>query len=140
MDNRINELSKIKEITKFSNECTNCIVCFVNSKNELEVLPIKYKHIFEDMILLGNVKNKEKYLDFADNMKVSIAIWERINGYQFKGEKLLHIDGDIYSEQLNQFKEIISKDQVSMSDVNIILCKFHDIYHVTPGEFAGQLI
>ncbi|QTL98832.1 hypothetical protein GM661_13110 [Iocasia frigidifontis] len=73
-------------------------------------------------------------------MKISIAIWKKIKGYQYKGKVISDLEGKNNSEQVEQFKNILLDNKVDISAIDIVICKIDFLYHLTPGKFAGKLV
>lgn len=136
----MNKLSVKEDIIKYSNTSSNCFVSILNEKNEIEVFSVKYKYVLDNVILLGIKKKEAKYLNATPEMKISIAIWKKIKGYQYKGKVISDLEGKNNSEQVEQFKNILLDNKVDISAIDIVICKIDFLYHLTPGKFAGKLV
>lgn len=136
----MNKLNVKEDIIKYSNTCSNCFASILNEKNEIEVLSVKHKYVLDNMILLGIEKEKAKYLKATPEIKISIAIWQKIRGYQYKGKVISDFEAKNYSEYVEQFKNILLNNKVNISAINIVICKIDFLYHLTPGKFAGELV
>jgi hypothetical protein len=97
-----NDMKKNRNnIIRYLNQCQNCHCSTFDNNSKLEIQSIKYKRAFENIIIMG-VKNSEmEYFDYIFNKKNSIAIWNKIVGYQLEGYRILKEDE--YCSEIEMF-------------------------------------
>ncbi len=128
------------DIIEYLNKCQNCYSAVLNSKYKSEIQFIKFKRVFENIIIIGVNNNELKYFDCVANLNVSIVIWNKIKGYQLKGYRISKEDEHEYHNEIEKFKNNLKNSSIELSEISLILCYINDIYNVTPGKFAGKLV
>lgn len=73
------------------------------------------------------------------NPKVAITMWNKIKGYQVKGTKILN-NLKQYEDILSCYKKHLENKGVNYKDIKFIYFNIEEIYHVTPGSYAGKKI
>lgn len=128
------------EIIDYLNMCENCYFAVLDSNNKLETKFTRVKRVFEDIIILG-VKDRDiKYLNSSANNNISVVIWNKIEGYQLKGSKISKDEEGKYYCEISEFMNSLNDNSIDKSNLRLILCSINDIYNITPGKFAGELV
>ncbi len=128
------------DIIEYLNKCQNCYSAVLNSNHKSEIQFIKFKRIFENIIILGVSNSDMKYFDCTANKNISVVIWNQIEGYQLKGYKISKEDEHEYCSEIEKFKNSFKDSSIELSKISLVLCYINDIYNVTPGKFAGKLV
>jgi hypothetical protein len=136
----VNKNRNKNEIVEYLNECTICYSAVINKMQQPEIQLIKFKKVFKNSIILGVCNRDMKYFNAIANENISIAIWNKIEGYQLKGCQISKADEQVYADEIEIFKNELKDANVELSKVQLVLCSINDIYNVTPGKFAGQLV
>ncbi|MBW2592545.1 MAG: pyridoxamine 5'-phosphate oxidase family protein [Deltaproteobacteria bacterium] len=105
------------------------------------VVPIHSKNIIDDeTILISNQFMGKTLANLRANPKVAITFWDKIEGYQIKGDCTYETSGKLY-EETAEFVEAYGKSiNYPLNSKGILLIKITDIYNVSPGPHAGEKI
>ena len=105
------------------------------------VVPIHSKNIIDDeTILISNQFMGKTLANLRANPKVAITFWDKIEGYQIKGDCTYETSGKLY-EETAAFVEAYGKSiNYPLSSKGILLVKITAIYNVSPGPHAGKKI
>ena len=128
------------DIIEYLNKCQNCYSAVLNSDYKSEIQFIKFKKVFENIIILGVSNSEMKCFDCTANENISVVIWNQIEGYQLKGYRISKEDEHEYCNETEKFKNNLKDSSIELSKISLVLCYINDIYNVTPGKFAGKLV
>lgn len=128
------------ESVQFANSCNNCFVVFLNPEKSIEVLPVKYKYFFKNVMIFGVNSDKKMYSNIVSAGKISVAVWEKTKGFQFKGDKISRRDNNKFSMENEKFIKYLHDNIVKPEHIKILVYRINEIYHVTPGKYAGELV
>lgn len=128
------------EIISYINSCDRCFCTVVVENNKPEIQQIKFKNAYENNIILGINNTAMSLLDSAVNRNISITIWRGIKGYQLKGYRMIEEEETKYLNEINDFKHNLQERGVELSTISVVLCEIKEIYIVTPGKLAGELV
>ncbi len=105
------------------------------------VVPIHSKNIIDDETILISDQFMGKTLaNLKANPKVAITFWDKIKGYQIKGDCTYKTAGKLY-EETAAFVEAYGKSiNFPLRSKGILLIKITEIYNVSPGPHAGKKI
>ncbi len=105
------------------------------------VVPIHSKNIIDDeTILISNQFMGKTLANLRANPKVAITFWDKIEGYQIKGDCTYETSGKLY-EETAEFVETYGKSiKYPLSSKGILIIKITGIYNVSPGPHAGKKI
>ena len=105
------------------------------------VVPIHSKNVIDDeTILISNQFMGKTLENFLQNPKVAITLWDKIKGYQIKGEGTYETSGKLY-EETARFVEAFGKSvNFPLSSKGILLVKVTEVFDVSPGPNAGKKI
>lgn len=129
-------MNKKDKILKYFNGCQNCFV----TNNKLEVCFVKCKRAFDNIIMLGVSKSDMKSFNNTTNENISVVAWKQIEGYQLKVCRLSKKDELKYDRQIEKFKIDLKDANIELAKISLVLCYINNIYYVTPGKFAGNLV
>lgn len=117
------------------------ILATSTSDGEPNVVPIHSKNIIDDeTILISNQFMDKTLANLKANAKVAITFWDKIEGYQIKGDCTYETSGKLY-EETAAFVEAYGKSiNYPLSSKGILLIKITAIYNVSPGPHAGEKI
>ncbi|OQY02740.1 MAG: flavin-nucleotide-binding protein [Desulfobacteraceae bacterium 4572_123] len=117
------------------------ILATSTSDGEPNVVPIHSKNIIDDeTILISNQFMGKTLANLRANPKVAITFWDKIEGYQIKGDCTYETSGKLY-EETAAFVEAYGKSiNYPLSSKGILLIKITAIYNVSPGPHAGEKI
>ncbi len=117
------------------------ILATSTSDGEPNVVPIHSKNIIDDeTILISNQFMDKTLANLKANPKVAITFWDKIEGYQIKGDCTYETSGKLY-EETAAFVEAYGKSiNYPLSSKGILLIKITAIYNVSPGPHAGEKI
>lgn len=128
------------EIIDYLNICENCYYAVLDSNNKLVTKFTRFKRVFEDIMILGVKDSDIKHFDCTVNDNISVVIWNKIEGYQLKGFRISKENEGKYCSEIDEFKNSLSDNSIEPSNSGLILCYINEIYNVTPGKFAGELV
>ncbi|GMQ57435.1 hypothetical protein AN1V17_18300 [Vallitalea sediminicola] len=128
-----------EEIIEYINSCDKCFASFKSNMKYPEIIFVKWIKIYNNIVALGVSKKDIKSFDNASNSNISVTIWNILKGYQLKGERILE-DKEKNTYEVVKFRKDLKIDDDKNTEIELVLCDIKEIYHVTPGKFAGKLI
>lgn len=130
--------SKI-EIANYINSCNKCFAAFLGDENSPQVFSIKFFNVEKDTLIIG-LKDKDlKEFRRLLNQKIAVTMWDKIKGYQIKGVKITQQLKE-YEDILNRYKNYLENKGVNYKEITFINYHIKEIFHVTPGKYAGKKI
>ena len=127
------------ETIDYINSCQNCYCAVLDACNRPEVIFVKETRVFGNMVAIV-IEDEQKSLFGSGVTNVAFTIWRKLEGYQLKGRIAAEAEKIAFSHEIEQFKATLADSKTDMSSRSIILCKIQDIYSVTPGNRAGDLL
>ncbi|MEN8247110.1 MAG: pyridoxamine 5'-phosphate oxidase family protein [Thermodesulfobacteriota bacterium] len=105
------------------------------------VVPIHSTSIIDDENILISDQFMRKTLEnLKANPKVAITFWDKIEGYQIKGDCTYETSGKLYEETTSLVEAYGKSINFPLRSKGILLIKITDIYNVSPGPHAGEKI
>lgn len=105
------------------------------------VVPIHSTSIIDDENILISDQFMRKTLEnLKANPKVAITFWDKIEGYQIKGDCTYETSGKLYEETAALVEAYGKSINFPLRSKGILLIKITDIYNVSPGPHAGEKI
>lgn len=124
-----------EEVIEYINNCPNCYGVMLGESGKCKTLHVSRKRVTESIMVLA-VDNKDIEPENIANQNMSFVFWDKLQGYQLKGQRILGKDIPGYYDEIDKLKDAIA----DKSDVSFVLCSINHIYYVTPGKFAGKLV
>lgn len=128
-----------KEIANYINTCNKCFASFLGDENYPEVFSIKFFYVEKDVLIIGLKHRTLKEYNLVSNQKITITMWDKMNGYQIKGIKTIE-QLNQYEDALNSYTNYLENKGVNCKEITFINYNIKEIYHVTPGKYAGKKI
>jgi uncharacterized protein len=75
-----------------------------------------------------------------NNPYVAITIWDKLEGYQIKGNATIETWGKRFEETAKWIDEIGKKLNLPIKSKGAVIIKITDIYNVSPGSDAGTRV
>jgi len=127
------------EIVNYMNSCNKCFAALLGEENYPEIVSIKFHIVHKDLLMIGVEPKYLKGFDVASNKKIAITMWDKIKGYQVKGTKIAeHLKE--YEDILSSYKNSLENKGINSVEITFTVYKIEEIYHVTPGKFAGKKV
>ena len=103
------------------------------------LVPVNAAKILDDDTMLVSDQFFGKTLkNLKENPKVSITFWEKMEGYQVKGEAQIVTEGKLFEETSEWIRKLGEKIGVPLKSKGAIVIKIKEIYSVSPGPDAGK--
>lgn len=135
-------MAKMNKRVKEMLTAQRTIVLATSSKDGVpNVVPIHSKNVIDDeTILISNQFMDKTLANLRANPRVAITFWDKIEGYQIKGDCTYETSGKLY-EETAAFVEAYGKSvNFPLSSKGILLIKITEIYNISPGPHAGEKI
>ena len=105
------------------------------------VVPMSAKKVLDDdAILLSDQYFGKTLKNLHENPKASIAIWDKLEGYQIKGSVIIETSGQIFEETYQWIDETGKKLGLPLKCKGAVILKIEEIFNVSPGPEAGKKV
>ncbi len=111
------------------------VLATADSKGVPNAVPIHFNSILDDnrLMLVNNFMNKT-IANIQVNPQVSVSVWDKSSGYQFKGNATIENSGPNYELGVEMVKDRPFNPQ------SVVLVELKSIYLTTPGPTAGNKV
>jgi len=129
---------KLTDQIKASLAGTDTLFLATSSKDGIpNVVPIgAFKLPDDDTLLISDQYFLKTLHNLKENPTISLSWWGQKGGYQLKGPVSLHVDDEVFRQDVMWMKERRSP----LTPKSAVVLKISDVCHVKPGADAGKKI
>lgn len=118
-----------QEIEKFISNASSKALA-TSSKNGINVVPVSSLKVVDGEIWLINYFMDKTLTNILENKQAALVCWEKMFGYQIKGEIEYFTDGEKFQKACNWIKEILPDRIVK----GLIILKPKEIFDIAPTK------
>lgn len=129
---------KLTDEIKASLTGTDILFLATSSRDHIpNVVPIGAFKLLDDETLLISDQFFQKTLrNVKENPNIALSWWGAKGGYQLKGPVSIHVDDEVFAQDVAWMKE----RRPHLTPKSAFIMKITDMYHVKPGAEAGKKI
>ncbi len=118
-----------KEIEKFILNASSKALA-TSSKNGINVVPVSSLKVVDGEIWLINYFMDKTLINILENKEVALVCWEKMFGYQVKGDAEYLTEGEKFEKACSWIKEILPDRIVK----GLIILKPKEIFDIAPTK------
>ena len=104
-------------------------------------VPVGAKKLVDgETILFSDQFFKKTLANLKSNPRVAVLFWDGHEGYQLKGTVTIETAGSRFEETVRWIEELSSRVGFPLKSKGVIVMKIEEIYSVSPGPQAGNLV
>lgn len=105
------------------------------------VVPVSMKQVIDDETVMVSDQYMRKTLaNLGENPRAALSVWDNEGGFQVKGTVTYENEGPRFEAVAAQVKEILSGMGYNYTSKGVCYIHVDEVYSVTPGAHAGELL
>ncbi len=130
-----------KECQDMINDCQTAAFSTCSLDAVPNAVPVGVKRVVDDETVMVSDQFLNKSLkNLQANPHVALTVWDDSSGFQVKGTVTYENEGPRYEEMAAQVDAMFSKIGLDYKSKGVCFISVEEVYSVTPGEHAGELI
>ncbi len=130
-----------KEIQDMFERASAVVLATAGNDGIPNAVPVAMKKVIDPETIVISDQYFNKTLDhLKENVQVAVTFWEGNEGYQLKGLATYENEGPRFDEVAQMVAEKAAAIGVPLKSKGACFIKIDNIYSVSPGPTAGELI